>query len=283
MKKRIFIILMIFSLLLFAAGCGSESDDRIAQLEQENAALQAQVDSLTAQLEDLGQTVGLASWSMDAAAWSSSNGATVSLTATPIVYQEGQTAAFSVWLEGDEITTVPCEWNGASYTASADLNAADGYCYYCILTAPNGNQTEVEVNTPANPTDLRLIDLQASLTPYSNMMLEDWKLDGGKLVITSGFIQLQLPEIGDLTYTEAALVFHQNGDELERQMVALEESESDRGYELTVSGVGFQMPEMEADHMLDLWLEVTLSNGQALATCAGSWYYHNGELSLAVG
>ena len=68
---------------------------------------------------------------LNATAWSSPNGATVNVDAVPNGYAEGQKAEFCVRLEGEEIARVPCEWDGKSYKASADLNAADGYCYYC--------------------------------------------------------------------------------------------------------------------------------------------------------
>jgi hypothetical protein len=65
--------------------------------------------------------------------------------------------------------------------------------------------------------------------------------------------------------------------------ITLPKGEGEGSYEMAVTDLSFEMPKMADDHQLDLWLEVTLSDGQTLSTCGGSWYYSNGDLVLAVG
>ena len=121
-RKNILAVIALVAVFAFALiGCGSKDNEPTA-----NTA--ASVPEMSA-----GQELTLTSSTLTAATWSSPNGATVNLTATPNGYAEGQSAAFIVRLEGEEAASVPCEWNGSAYTASADLNAADGYCYYDIV------------------------------------------------------------------------------------------------------------------------------------------------------
>lgn len=285
MQKKCLLFLLIAALAVSALGCGSGNDEYVTRLEQENAELRSQVEALTSQLEALGRNVGLVNWDLNVAGWSSSNGATVTFTGTPVVHQEGQTATFTVWLEGTEVANVPCLWDGTSYTASAELNAADGYCYYCRLTAPDGTVTEIEVNTPNNATDESLINMETSLAAYANLIVEDWEHADGKLTVVSGYGQVQLPRLGGenaVTCTKAELSFHLNGQELERQSISLPEDGGSTP-RLELMGKQFAVPEMENDYQLDLWLEVTLSNGQQLTAVGASWFLIDGALTMAVG
>ena len=43
------------------------------------------------------------------------------------------------------------------------------------------------------------------------------------------------------------------------------------------------MPEMESDYQLDLWLVVTLTDGQTLTSSGGSWYHSDQGLMMVVG
>ena len=92
MKKKIFstmlLMLMIAALMVFTTGCNSEeanaeSSARIAELEQENTALRAQLEELTAEIERMKQKASLQNWSLDAQTWSDGNGATVPCCSRP--------------------------------------------------------------------------------------------------------------------------------------------------------------------------------------------------------
>ena len=129
-----------------------------------------------------------------------------------------------------------------------------------------------------------LVYLGSSLTSYANLVVEDWANDDGKLVINSGFIQVQTPLLGEtVTLQKAELVFLQNGSELERMTVDVPAGEGAGSYELALSGTSFTMPEVSADCQLDLNLEATLSDGNVITSSGGSWYVSDGELVLSVG
>lgn len=303
MKKKIFstilLMLMVAALMVFTSGCNAEDEAatdaaaRIAQLEQENAALRAQLDELTAamdreqgRLQQL-QTASLQDWNLDAKAWSDGNGATVTFTASPANYVEGQRAALSVRMGDLEAESTNCVWDGSAYTGSVELGAADGYSYYCILTNLDGTQNEVELNTPDNITNETLVYLGSNLSAYANLIVEDWEATANALNIKSGYIQCQMPR---LTYnnmaasvSKAALVLKLNNEEVSRQEITLDAGEGEGSFETALTGHSFTMPAIEDDHQLDLWLEVSLNTGSVVAVSGGSWYSSDGQLQLVVG
>lgn len=298
MKKKFFstalLMLMIAALMIFAAGCGSEPDNsaddsaaRIAELEQENAALRDQLNILTAELDSAKQAVSLQDWVMEAKAWSDGNGATVSFTAAPVNYVDGMKAALSIRMGDLEAESTNCVWDGAAFTGSVELSAADGYSYYCVLINPDGTQNEVELNSPDNVTNETLVYLGSSLSAYANLVVEDWEVTNTSLILKSGYVHAQMPQ---LTFNDAApdisassLVLKLNNEEVSRKDLALEPGEGSGSYEATLNGLSFAMPTMQDDYQLDLWLELALSTGNTVTVSGGSWYSSNGQLQLVVG
>ena len=276
----ILVIVMVTALMLSATGCGS------SDLKAENEALKAQVEELTQRLAAYENRPALVDWSLTGAAWSSNNGATVTVSATPTTYDESHTAALSVQLNGVEVEFVPCEWNGTAYTCAVDLTAANGYGYYFIITTADGNPTRMELNTPNNITDDTLVYMENALSAYANMVMESWEEKDGKLVVNSGFVQVQLPRLtaGEGSgYAGSQLILKSNGTEIDRKAIDLPAGEGVGSYESSVSNQQFTLPALESDAILELWLEVTLSNGQIIETCACTWTYMDGALMPSVG
>lgn len=269
--KRIHIALLLV-LALLLCGCG----------KQEAVTSETTTPSVAAVIP-----LSLTDWSFATSTWSSPNGATIHITATPNRYTEGQSAAFVVRLEGEEAANTPCDWDGTQYTASVDLNAADGYCYYMVLTDTNGTVTEVSVNTPTDPRDETLINLEDSLNSYCALVVGQSTIENSQLLLTGGDVQVQAPKITNdgqtITCTTTLLELTLDGQSIGQQELALE-STDDRGfYQLTLTTVAFDLPEMEADQQLQLSLNVTLSNGQTLTAPGGIWYYNDTALMNAVG
>lgn len=257
--KRVLSVLLALTLALTLWGCGKDGG-----------------------AED--KTLGLAQWELTAAAWSSNNGATVTLTATPNFYEKGMSAAFEARLEGETIESMPCEVADKTFTASLDLNAADGYCYYVILTAPSGETLEVEVNTPNSPTDQALINMAHSLNAYCQMAVQSHALNGDLLTITGGKAEVGLPQITrdgkEAACQGAQLVLYYNEDEeVGRADLPLGQDLSN----IPVQAINFTIPKMEDEEQLNVVLEVTLTDGQVLTAPGGNWIYNNGQLVLAIG
>lgn len=276
MRKNVLTIIALISLFaLVLTGCGSKEET----VPTTEAAVSAAA--------TVAPALGLSNWSLSTTTWSSPNGATVNLTAAPAGYAEGYSASFIVRLEGEEVANLPCTWDGTNYTASAELNAADGYCYYVLTTDADGNTLEVPVNTPSQPTDEALINMASSLESYCNLMVSESGVEGGKLVLTSGTVEVQAPRITNagetITVSEAKLVLSFNGEEVDSQKLNLAETGTPGGYALELEKVSFKVPAMENDQQLNLNLNVTLSNGQILSCAGGNFFYNDGELLTAVG
>lgn len=270
MKKTVFtIVSLILVMAMVLTGCGSKDSGKVSSLKK-------------------GEALEIKEWSMNATAWSSPNGATVNVTAIPNGYAEGQSAQFCVRLEGEDVANVECQWDGSVYTASADLNGNDGYCYFLILTAADGTKSEVAINTPTAPTDDSLINMATALNAYCEASVTSSKLDGSKLVVEDGSIKIQLPfltlDTGDVSCQKTELVICYNGADFARQEVKNPTADDAGICTMDISGTSFEIPaDIEDDHQLSLRLDVTLSNGHFLSAPAGTWYYLDGQLLLAVG
>lgn len=281
MRNRIFItvlvLLMAAALMLGMTACGSKDAGETAPAETAAKPLP------TAS----GQTGELNSFTMTATAWSSSNGATVRFSAVPESHEDGQSAIFLARLDGEEVDRIPCQWDGSSYTAELDLNAADGYFYYCILVAADGTEKEVDINTPDQMTCPELISLATALESYCTMTLNETSVDGDALTITDGYYQVQLPLVtrtGEaVSITSVSLILKSGEEEVSSQELSIPAEISELIYQGKLSGTAFTIPELEDDQQLVLALEITLSDGQVLTTTGGNWHYAGGELLGVVG
>ncbi len=273
MKKNLLLVLLAMALMLAICGCGRENQRPTGSTGPDAPAKPLDV--------------SLASFGLSTTTWSSPNGATVNLTAIPSSHTEGQTARFVVRLGQMEEANVPCEWDGTEYTASADLNAADGYGYYVIITAADGAQKELAVNTPENPYDETLVNLASSLDAYCTVTVDGSSSSDGALNILSGSVLVQLPLITDggqsVTCSEAVLILSRNDEEINRMVLTLTPAEIHGSYEQALTDLSFPLPNMSDGQELSLRAEVTLSNGQSLVGPGGSWLYNGGTLEASVG
>lgn len=281
MKKSVFttllVILMAAAMVLGTVGCGKQAEE--TQAPAETGAQQLATVS--------GQAGELSSFTMSAVAWSSSNGATITLNAVPESYQDGQSAIFLARLEEEEVDRVTCTWDGKAYTAEMDLNAADGYFYYCILVAPDGTEKEIGLNTAEQMTSAELISLATALNAYCTMTLNESKAEGDQLTLVDGSYQVQLPRItrnGEaVSFTGVNLILKSGEEEIVRQALESPAEISGLFYQASLSGTSFTIPALEDDQQLVLVLEITLSDGQVLTSTGGNWHYAGGTLLGVVG
>ena len=277
--KKMTILAMILVLAIALTACGGDKAP-----ETTAATVAATVPVETA---PVAQPLSLTSWNMSASTWSSPNGATVHINATPNAYAEGQKADFVVRLESDDVTSIPCQWDGTNYTASADLNAANGYCYYVVLTAADGTVTECAVNTPAAPVNEALINMEAALASYCSVTIEESEIADNKLNLANCKVQVQAPTITNegetISCKKAYLILSFNEEELAKVEVNLEETATAGLFEAAVSGITFDIPALENDQKVVLSVNAALSNGQALSAFGGEWVYNEEGLLPVVG
>lgn len=275
MKRKLICALLVLTVAVSVlAGCGSQRPD---QGENDVEA------TLTVPKAD----IDLSAFSLSTTTWSSPNGLTVNLTAVPSVHEEGQSAAFLVRLNGVEEASVPCEWNGSDYTASVDLNAADGYNYYVVVTTAEGAQAEIPVNTPDNLYDATLINLATALNAYCDVTVDTSSYADNVLTIEGGMAQVQTPRISSdgqsVTCTSASLVLTFNGESVSSQPLNLTEAELPGSYMQELSSLTFSIPTMVEGQTLELRMDATLSDGQQLTAPGGSWTFSGGTLMSTVG
>lgn len=279
-------VLLCSVLVLSLTACGKDKDNQVSTTESENAQLNAEPDTETAAPDAL-EKAGLKAWDLSAIAWIDSNGAAVTFTGEPNAHEDGQAAQLLVQYNGEEMAAQDCTWDGSKYTATVDLEAADGYSYFCVLTSADGTMEQIVLSSPDNPTFDTLVYMQSSLTAYCNLFVADYEEKDGKMNITSGYVQVQLPQISadgsKIAFEGAELVVQLNGEALETQKLDLPQGEGAGSYESALTSVSFKMPEMKDDYQLDLNLVVKLSDGSTITANGGSWFYNNGKLNMVVG
>lgn len=281
MKKKVLSVLLAIVMVLSLCACGKK-DENAAPAEEKAPAQTA------ASAEKSTRTLSLTEVSFSVTTWSSPNGATVNVTAVPSDYAKGDSAQFVVRLNGAEVESVPCEWKDKAYSASAELNGADGYGYYVIITGKDGAFAEIPVNTPEEPVDEALVNLASSLQSYCTLTLNDASLEGDNLTILSGYALVQAPRITEnddnIACAQANLVLTLDGQEIASTPLTMAPGEADRSYDTSITDMNFTIPgELTDGAQLVLRLDAVLTNGQTLNAQGGSWTVENGVVANAVG
>ena len=281
MNKKVLSALLAAAVVLSLCACGKKAETP-ASTESETPA------PTTASQENAGRELSLTEVSFSVTTWSSPNGATVNLTAVPNEHAKGDSAEFVVRLDADTVASVPCEWKDKAYTASAELNGADGYGYYVIITGKDGSIAEIPVNTPEEPVDEALVNLASYLQSYCTLTLNDAALEGDNLTILSGYALVQAPRITEnsdnVACAQASLVLTLDGQEIASVPLTMAPGETDRSYDSTITDMSFTIPgDLSDGQQLMLRLDAVLTNGQTLTAQGGSWTAQNGVVANAVG
>jgi hypothetical protein len=276
---------LILSVISLAA-VPEDQSHLISDLYTENAKLRDRVDALEEKMEQLMTAVNLQSWTLDVEPWADSTGAEVTLTAIPSSYQNGVSATLIVMLDGKQVVQEACVWNGSAFAATVSLDAADGYSYDCILSSPNGSQ-KLPLTGP-NTADAGIpVYLSSSLSAYCNLVVNDWVENSGvNLVLTNAYAQAQLPRIsadGAVEIAASELVLRLNGGESVRIPIALMPSEVEGSFELTIMNLQIPMPELENADLLELYLDIALTDGRHLSAFGINWHLEDGKLVSTVG
>ena len=283
------LVLALVALLISAlslAGLPEDQSHLIDDLYEKNKELQTRVEELENRLDQLMTAVNLRSWTLDVTPWADCTGADVTLTAVPSGYQTGVSATLLVTLEGKQVQSIPCHWDGNAFTATVSLDAADGYGYYCLLTDSRGTQ-HLPLVTADSPDAGSQVYLQSGLSAYCNLVVNDWIENPGVfLVLTDAYAQVQLPQVyaqGAVEIVSSEMVLRLNGAETVRIPLKLNPSEVAFSYDLTITDLQITMPQLTDADALELSLEVALSDGRRLSAVGITWMLDNGKLTSAVG
>lgn len=295
MKKKQKKILPVLALILAAAALGTsilglytrpeDQSHLVDDLYQQNRELREQIADLEARLDQFMTVTSLKDWNLEAAPWADSTGADVTFTAVPTEHQPGMGATLLVMLEGRQAASVPCVWDGNVFCGTVSLSAADGYSYFCLLSGPAGVQ-QLSLMGPESENAGCPVYLQSALSSYCNLLINDWSGQrGSSLVLTAAYAQVQLPQIQaeELTITTQELVLRLNGQIAAKVPIVLSPSEVAGSFEMIIQDLHLPMPELENDDTLELYLEITLSDGRHLNAFGIGWYLENGQLQASVG
>lgn len=277
-KHMITIIALICAVIslivsIFAIGAAGKMKNQLDKLTNDLNILMLQ------QGVQSGGTV-LESWELKPAVWADGTGADITLTAVPANYTEGMSAQLNVCF-GQEVNAVQCQWNGKAFVATASVAAEDGYTYILVLDGE-----ELELASPANPAAYIPVYLQSSLGYNCTLMINGWESDMAKLKLTDAHLQVNLPLLatdGGAKIQSTALVMRLGIEEVNRKELTMKEGEGEGSFELTLQNFNLTLPEMQENDQVDLWLEVTLSDGQVLLSATSSWYLAEGKLTLVAG
>ena len=280
MNKRLTVLLaltLVCALLL--AACGKERPEA----EPQAADAQGQTAAPTVQPLEVSLTAADLTYNT----WSSPNGLTVNLSATPSQHEDSHSAEFVIRVGDVEELRVPCEWDGAAYTATADLNAKNGYGYYLVIRNESGASQELTVDSPDTMKQPLLVNMADALEAYCTLNLETANITDGVLTVDSGSVMVQAPAVTvdgkAVTCTDAALVLTLDEQEIGRVSLTLMPVGANGGYEQTLRGTPFEVGELADGQELKLRLEATLSDGQVLTAVGTTWLYSGGELQGTVG
>lgn len=141
------------------------------------------------------------------------------------------------------------------------------------------DQLTVRLSAATEPT------LFSATSAYSNLIVDSYTAGEDTLKLDSLYLQVQLPQstTGAVTIRRSELILEKGNEVLYQQDITLLPGESEGGYELTLVNLTLPRPDMEPEDLLELTMEVTLSDGQVLHTAAANWYESAGELYLLVG
>lgn len=271
----------ILALSLTACSSAKGYQEDIARLEEENATLRAQLESMGVQ--PTVDTAELQNWNLVPEV--AGNAVKVTLTAVPAEHSSAQTARLLVCLDEQEAASAECSWNGTAYTATVDLEPNDGYWYYFQLS--DGSKTsQTTLCSPENPVVDTAVYLASSLNSFCFVYVSDYTFSNSVLSISQCSAQVQLPRLSNdknLTLTGSRLSFRLDGSEISGQDVTLPQGEGDGCFEETFEDLSFQVPDMQSDSQLELWLVATLSDGSQISGNGGTWYMSDGQLSMVVG
>lgn len=283
------LVCALAALALSALCFGSIPEDQshlIDDLYAENARLQGRVEELEGKLDQLMTAASLRSWTLDVAPWPDSTGADVTLSAVPSAYQPDFRAELIVVLDGNQVVRQECQWDGSAFVTTVSLDAADGYSYYCDLTTPAGSQ-RLMLTGPDSSDAGTAVYLGSSLSAYCNLVVNNWSENSGEsLTLTDAYAQVQLPRIsadGAVEIVTAELVLRLNGADCNRIPIQLTPSEVEGSLELTITDLKLPMPELQEGDALELFLEVTLTDGRHMNAFGISWRMEQGRIASAVG
>lgn len=261
---------------LFTAVQVSRNDDAalIDALMAQNQNLQEQIDALSAQDGNISQN---APATLTAVGWPDGRGADITMT---LEDDPGEEALLRVMAGSMVLAEVPCQWDGAAWTATAGIEAGNGYTYSLVV----GSEART-LASPENPAYPELVNLADALIAYCNLVVGEWEVREDVLTLGPCYAHIQYPQLGgsNIRCVQASLVLKHGETVLDTVPVTDLLQDAEGGCEGQIDAASFSLPELEEGEEVALWLEATLTDGQVLDVCAATWYAMRSGFSMAAG
>lgn len=248
--------------------------------------LENRIDSLSSAPERFS----IADWSYQIEPDSEKAQAMVLLTAIPGFWQEDYTAVLSVRLNGQQVESQACSWDGTALTARLLLPLENGYEYWLTAKYADGTQEQMELpnSTARNLKSSFTIDctIVHGIARFdekeSSLHLAKYQIHLDRPNMTSGY---------DVDWAKAELIlYHTRGSS--RQITdtyilfdpeSFKEEQSQgvaqEIYNFTFFPNGpFQLPDLQEGDGLELWISAEMANGISLMQMVDSWAWLDGEL-----
>lgn len=277
----LFVSILALAVSLFTAVQVSKNDNAalIDALMAQNQSLQEQIDALGGSPSVRpGKTELPAGLTLTATPLDDGSGADIHLT---LEAGAGSDVRLRIMLGTDVITEAPCVSDGSLLMATARIPADNGYTYSIVI-----DSEAIILASPDDPVYPELVYLADALSAYCTLVVGDADVQGNVLTLRSGFVHIHTPQLGGgdaLTCAEARLVL-KNGDAALAVLPVTPTPEEEPGsYACNIVNATFALPALAQGEAVDLYLEVTLSDGQVLTHCAATWYAVPGGFSMAAG
>lgn len=237
------------------------------------------------QMSKAPSNFSIADWSYQIEPDSEKAQAVVMLSAIPGFWQEDYDAVLSVRLDGKQVVSQACAWDGTALTARLVLPLENGYEYWLTAKYADGTQEQMEL------PDSTARNLKSAFTINCRITQGEgrFSLQKGTLEFTGYDIHLSRPSITsgyDVDWVSTELIlYHTRGSD--RQIVHTddhfsheyyEQSPPDQIVEFWLYPKGpYPLPELADGDGLELWIHAEMSNGISLMQMVDSWSYLDGE------
>lgn len=246
--------------------------------------LQSGYDTVRAQINDL-ETAGTAPATPSALHWfdfhltpsQTEPKVTVQLSAVP-KQRTDERAVFTARKAAVEIASAECVFDGTAYTAELELDMADDYEYWLVLTTGGGVQEQIPL------TDSQAQNLSTTFTLTCEIDRDSAFLNrvNGELHLNGLEFTLQRPvsmEDGeDYLWNSIDIVLVHEGEEAGRHSIVSPGDPLDIrrsvGYEFG-GNISFEFPgvKLEDGDGVEIWLVAELSNGMKCQEMVNAWRY----------
>ena len=268
---------------------------QVQNINEQNSNIQHQLDVLTSRLDDMTsaqeeQSKLLSDYTLELEVWTKAPGADVVFSAVPKIWNQGDSAVLSFQIPGEEAIRADCNWDGAFLTATAPLEARDGYRICLTILHADGSQEQQMLY------DYRVQDLASELQIVCEVICGT-----GQFTRKTGELELILNDM-DIHIARPGIAVEDNEKYFWKSVACTLYRITPRGRESLgtidlmkddadlprshsawfTPSISFAIPEINDGDGLELWVKAEMNNGMFNQQMAGSWAYNNGEFIAAV-